>query len=99
MTVAILLVPLAGMDVAVAVQTLVKGGENPGHDGRAPTSLILTRTASDGVELAVALLIGEYGMIMVMMMLLASGIVAVRPRSRVHLITSAYALLHRPSRQ
>jgi acyl-CoA synthetase (AMP-forming)/AMP-acid ligase II len=100
-TVAILLILPVGMDVVVAVQTLVKGDENESLrlDGNARTTLILTRTTNDGVEVAVALLTEEYGMMVMMMMLPASGIAVLRPRSRPPLITSVYALVCHPSLQ
>jgi hypothetical protein len=59
----------------VVIALLIRAGLN----GRARTSLIPTRTASDRTEVAVALLMEEYGMMMTVAH--ASAIAAIRPRS------------------
>jgi hypothetical protein len=106
-TVDILPTPRAGIDVVVVAQIPVTEDENRitastlvgvmllingGLDGRARMNLNPTRTASDRAEVAVAPLTGEYGMMV--MVVQASAIAAVRPRSRPPHIKSARVLTH-----
>jgi hypothetical protein len=101
-----------GMDVVAVAQTLVTDSENVilltrvaavlltakgDLGGLARTSLTLTCTVSDAPEVAVTLLTGEYGM--VIMEVRANAIVVVRPRSRPPLTSNAPVLVHHPSHQ
>jgi hypothetical protein len=109
MTVVVLPTPRAGMNAVVVAQIPVTDESriatlvvvalliNGGLDGRARMSLSPIRTASDGAEVVVIPLTGKYGMMV--MVVCASAIAAVRPRSRPPIIQSARVLAHHPGHQ